>query len=493
MNRDAPPGALPMRPSARLRVSRIHRWLGLLATVPILAWIASSFVLHGVGLALPEGLQGDYELTRSHSAGLPLSSADLIPPDSVLRSLRAEGIDRIYWLRLEPIGGVPAYVVKPGPFDLESVYDARSGERLDPLPDSILLRVADDELAGSHAVSLQPHQEFNRYYQVDEVAAVEVSVAGDQESTLVLSRASGRVLRRTDPMAAWFERVYRGVHVWQWGSSVRVFTAILFTLVGLTLTLIVLGGALWWDRRDRRRRWNSNVRPARRIHGRLAPLAALVLGTQMLVGGYLWFNLGLIEPRFRGQGSFQTDWTGGIQTTEVLPSAEVLAGRRGTAGAPADAAPPVQRFEWRAIEGRRFALVYSARDSLPVVLDVATGSPLTRLTPELAAAAAGAVVRGAELRDRVESEEYWMDWNARIPTFRFRASDPDDSDVHVSQHTGEVIQRRPAIWRAFGPFLVYHTFGFTGNAVFDTILLTALQLVALAMVVSGWRLANRKR
>ena len=102
-------------------------------------------------------------------------------------------------------------------------------------------------------------------------------------------------------------------------------------------------------------------------------------------------------------------------------------------------------------------------------------------------------MRGAELRDRVESEEYWMDWNARIPTFRFRASDPDDSDVHVSQHTGEVIQRRPAIWRAFGPFLVYHTFGFTGNAVFDTILLTALQLVALAMVVSGWRLANRKR
>ena len=93
----------------------------------------------------------------------------------------------------------------------------------------------------------------------------------------------------------------------------------------------------------------------------------------------------------------------------------------------------------------------------------------------------------------VESTEYWMDFNARVPTYRFRFSDPDDTDVHISQTTGEVVQRRPAIWRAFGPFLAYHTFGFTGNAWFDTVLLTALQLSILVMVFSGWRLALRER
>ena len=82
-----------------------------------------------------------------------------------------------------------------------------------------------------------------------------------------------------------------------------------------------------------------------------------------------------------------------------------------------------------------------------------------------------------------------MDFNARVPTYLFRFDDPDRSDVHVSQATGEVVQRRPAIWRAFGPFLVYHTFGFTGNAVLDTVLLTLMQAAILAMVLTGWRMA----
>jgi len=56
-----------------------------------------------------------------------------------------------------------------------------------------------------------------------------------------------------------------------------------------------------------------------------------------------------------------------------------------------------------------------------------------------------------------------------------------------------VIQRRPATWRAFGPFLAYHTFGFTGNAWLDSVLLAVLQITVLAMVVTGWRLATGRR
>jgi hypothetical protein len=107
----------------------------------------------------------------------------------------------------------------------------------------------------------------------------------------------------------------------------------------------------------------------------------------------------------------------------------------------------------------------------------------------MARLAAESVVNGLAADAPVESNEYWMDFNARVPTYRFRFRDPDDTDVHVSQISGEVVQRRPAIWRAFGPFLAYHTFGFTGNPWFDTVLLTCLQLTILVMVFSGWRLA----
>jgi len=477
-----------MQPATRLRLSRTHRAVGLLATVPIIGWIVSSFVLHGVALTLPNGLQGVYELEPLHAAPLALEDDALVAPDAVLSTLAADAVERIYWLRLDVLGGRPAYVVKPGPFDLERVYDARTGHRLDPLPDDMLRAIANEQLVGAEVAEMHPGDEFNRYYTVDRVPAVAVTMEGSQPSELVFNRGSGRILRRTDPMAEWFHKAYRSVHVWQWGDSLRVFTAILYGLVGSALLLVALGYTLWWTRRDTRRRWTEAVRPARRIHARFAPVAGFLLATQMLVGAYLWFNLGLIEPRFRGQGSFATEWRGGIATTESLarPStiAAVLA-ERSTA--------PVQRYEWRAVADQRFWLAYHSRNEIGTLLDGRSGEVLDRLTPELAAQAGAEVVEGVAAGPPAEATEYWMDFNARVPTYRFRFTDPDDTDVHVSQITGEVVQRRPAVWRAFGPFLLYHTFGFTGNPWLDTILLTALQLTILVMVVTGWRMALRRR
>jgi hypothetical protein len=218
-------------------------------------------------------------------------------------------------------------------------------------------------------------------------------------------------------------------------------------------------------------------------------LAGAFLATQMLVGAYLWFNLGLIEPRFRGQGSFEVDWSGGIAVTErpVPPQAIAAALPAGIVASER----PIQRYEWRAIGDRRFWLAYPTRDADGLLVDAESGVELERLTPDLARVAAESVVAGKVIGAPAESTEYWMDFNARIPTYRFRFADEDETDVHVSQISGEVVQRRPAIWRAFGPFLAYHTFGFSGNPWLDTILLTALQLTILTMVVSGWRMALR--
>ncbi len=478
-------------PSAQsqLRLSRTHRRLGLLATLPLVGWVLSSFVLHGVGLTLPNGLQGVYELNGDPAASVPLEDDALLRPTHILDRLREDGIERLYWLRLEALGGYPVYVAKPGPSSLERTYDARTGERLDPLNDEMLRRIGDQELKGTHVASVRGAPEFNRYYAVAEVPSAVLKMEGDQPSEVVLSRASGRTLRRTDPLAAAFDKAYKSVHVWQWGSSRRAFTALLFGLVGLTLAQVTLGYVLWNRRREARRRWTEHVRPARRWHARLAPIAGIILSTQMLVGAYLWYNLGLIEPRFRGQGSFATEWTGGIGVAEELASPGQIANHLRTQSASIGDGP-MQRYEWRAIGEKRFWIAYPARDRNGTLVDAETGEILPRLTPELAREAGETAVLGAAVGVGEESTEYWMDFNARVPTYRFRFSDPDDSDVHISQVTGEVVQRRPAIWRRFGPFLTYHTFGFTGNPWTDTALLTALQVVVLGMVVSGLRLAR---
>ena len=241
-----------MNPSLRLRVSRTHRVLGLVALVPLIGWIASSFVLHGVGLTLPNGLQGVYELEPYHADDVALEGEDILPPSRILDALAADGLERIYWLRLEPLGGEPAYIAKPGPFELERVYDARSGDRLDPLSDEMLRRVGNGELTGSAVASIDDGSEFNRYYTMDEVPAVALEMEGDQPSEVVITRASGRTLRRTDPLASAFNKAYRSVHVWQWGDSLRLFTAVLYGLVGLTLVLVTFGYTLWFDRREAR-------------------------------------------------------------------------------------------------------------------------------------------------------------------------------------------------------------------------------------------------
>jgi hypothetical protein len=462
----------------------------MVATIPLLGWILSSFVLHGVGLALPNGLQGVYELEPHHPDDVRLEELDLVAPREVFRALAGDGLDRVYWLRLEQLGGVPAYVVKPGPFDPERVYDARTGARLDPLPDSLLLAVANGELKGTRVVAAEESDEFNRYYTVERVPALAMTLEGDQPSEVVFSKGSGRVLRRTDPLAAWFHAAYRSVHVWQWGDSVRLFSTLLYGLAALALILVGLGSVLWWSRREARTRWTTSVHRGRRIHARLAPVAGVLLATQMLVGAYLWFNLGLIEPRFRGQGSFQTEWSGGIRLDES--PAEVATIAAALPDAVLEAPRPIQRYEWRAVGEERFWLAYPRRDRNGVLIEAGSRKTLDRLPAPLAARAGAGVVLGSAVGDVVESTEYWMDFNARVPTWLFRFDDPDATDVHVSQVTGEIVQRRPAIWRAFGPFLAYHTFAFTGNAWFDTVLLTALQLLVLAMIVSGWTMVLRR-
>lgn len=474
---------------SRLNLARTHKRLGLLATIPLVGWVLSSFVLHGVGLTLPNGLQGVYELNAVGSSTVSLEDSQLQQPADILERLRADSVGRIYWLRLETLGGQPVYVVKPGPFSLERTYDARSGARLDPLSDELLRRIGDQELRDTRVRELHPTAQFNRYYAVPQVEAVSLKMEGAQPSELILSRASGRTLRRTDPLAAAFEKAYKSVHVWQWGPSIRWFTALLYGLVGLTLVLVLLGYVLWVDRRERRKRWTRHVRLARRVHAGLAPLAGIILATQMLVGAYLWYNLGVIEPRFRGQGSFATEWTGGISTNAQLASPATIA--RTLALHQPVTTERVHRYEWRAVGERRFWLAYGGRDRDGTLLEAATGEVLPRLSADLARAAGEMVGLGNATGLAEESSEYWMDFNARVPTYRFRFSDRDRTDVHVSQITGEVVQRRPEIWRRFGPFLTYHTFGFTGNTWIDTALLTALQLAVLGMVVSGWRLALR--
>lgn len=467
-----------------------HRWLGWLMTVPLAGWIVSSAVMMLVTMNAPNGLAGVYTLNPYNSVDIRLDSAD-IEPSVLLARLESEyGLERIYWLRLQSRGSQLWYVVKPTPTALAMTFDARSGARLDPLPDSLLAMVAAEALLGSPVVRVDSATEYNRYYEINRVPAVWAEVSGAQPSRLVLSRDEGRTLRRLNVETQRFEWWYRTFHVNQLTANIGLWTTLLYACALGVLTLTAFGYLLFWWRRPRPLTDDHGVvrgakgARARSLHRKLGVVAGGILSIQLLVGSYLWLSLGPLEDPFRGKTSFNANWAAGLSTQQTLESpSAVLQSVSPTLG---DLERPVQAIEWRAVQDRPVWSIATRLDEAPRIFSV-DGTPMDSLTPESAGAIARQEMVGTPSFTYIASSpQLYMDLNKPIPTYLFRFDDPGQTDVYVAQATGQVIQRRPRFWRMFGPFLDVHMFTVTGNKTWDMVLLSSFQLIVLGMIVTGW-------
>lgn len=488
-----------MTPSRRAKanVASWHRWLGLILTFPLLGWIVSAAVMMLVTMNAPNGLAGSYRLNPYNSLDIRLDEAR-VTPTALLKRLAAEhGIDRVYWLRLQSRGRHLWYVVKPTPFSLALVFDARTGARLDPLPDELLATVANEALAGSQSVRLENAPEYNRYYTADRVPAVRATVAGEQPATLILSRDEGRTLRRLNGDSERFGWWYRTFHVNQFSDHMLLWTTLLYACGVGVVVLTVLGYQLfWWRRRPivlpSPQKPAGRTLPARRLsarnlHRKLGLAVGGVLSVELVVGMYLWLSLGPLEDPFRGKASFSTNWRGGFPTDQVIAEPSTVLGRipQSLHGD----GRPIQAIEWRRLGDRDAWLVTPRLDREPHVFDGATGAPIEALSPAIAGAIAQHEVIGNPSYFYVgPGEQLWMDLNRPLAVYRFRFDDPGSTDVYVSQNTGQIIQRRPYFWRLFGPFLAVHMFSFTGKPVIDMTVLALFQLAVLLLIATGWRM-----
>lgn len=480
-----------MEPRNKGRVATWHRWLGLGLTVPLVGWVISAAMMMLVTMNAPNGLAGVYRLNPYNSSDIRLDAAS-VDPNAILRTLAADhGIKRIYWLRLQSRGQHLWYVVKPTPYALAMVFDARTGKRLDPLTDDLLAVVAGEALGGSRFVELEPATEYNRYYEVDRLPVVRATVAGDQAARLIISRDEGRTLRRLNAESESFEWWYRTFHVSQFSDNKLLWTTLLYICAAGVITLTVLGYLLFWRRRPRKgsasRETHRRVRQTgpRNLHRKLGAVAGGILSVQLLVGGYLWLSLGPLEDPFRGKASFSTDWDAGFSTGRSLASPGAVV-RQVSAALPTSP-KPLQAIEWRVLGDQDAWLVTTRMDEAPRVF-AATGAPMDTLAPAVVGEIARNEVIGKPSFVYVgKSPQMWMDLNRPVPTYQFRFNDPGKTDVYVNQTTGQVVQRRPWFWRMFGPFLAVHMFEFTGNKVVDVGLLASFQLAVLAMIATGWR------
>jgi uncharacterized iron-regulated membrane protein len=474
----------------KARVASWHKWMGLILTVPLLGWIISAIAMMLITMEIPNGLQGVYRLQPYNSVDIRLDEA-VITPTALLTRLSSEhGLERVHWMRLESRGPHLWYVVRPTPFSLAMTFDARTGQRLDPLSDELLALTANEALVGTRFAKLEPVPEFNRDYEIDRVPAVEATMVGEQPSKLFLSRDEGRTLRREDAEASAFHFWYKKFHVTQFTDDVIPWTAILYTFALGVVGLAILGYFMFWWRRKRPvgvAPSRAGVFAARNLHRKVGIVVGGVLIIQLIAGIYIWLSLGPLNDPFRGKQSFTTEWSAGIPTRHQLANpSEVLSKVSGTLPA---GPRPIQAIEWRRLGDKDAWFITPRQDERPIVFDAETGQRIDALHPDVA----GEIARqetvghpGFAYLGPMHFES--MDLNRRLPAYRFRFDDENKTDVYVLQNTGEIVMRRPAFWRLFGPFLAVHMLALTRNKVVDMTLFALFQLGFLVMIATGWRL-----
>jgi hypothetical protein len=149
----------------------------------------------------------------------------------------------------------------------------------------------------------------------------------------------------------------------------------------------------------------------------------------------------------------------------------------------------MQAIEWRRLGERDVWLLSPRKDQRPLVFDAASGARIEPLTPETAGAIARQETTGHPAYDYLGPLHFQsMDLNRHLPAYRFRFKDAAQTDAYVLQDTGDVIMRRPAFWRRFGPFFATHQLALTRDKTIDLSLLALFQISFLALIVTGWRL-----
>jgi hypothetical protein len=474
----------------KARVASWHKWMGLILTVPLLGWIISAIAMMLITMEIPNGLQGVYRLQPYNSVDISLDQA-VITPTALLKRLADEhGVERVHWVRLESRGPHLWYVVRPTPFSLAMTFDARTGQRLDPLSDEHLALTANEALVGTRFASLEPTPEFNRDYEIDRVPAVEAKMVGQQPSILMLSRDEGRTLRRIDAEAGKFHFWYKKFHVTQFTDDVIPWTTLLYTFALGVVALAILGYSLFWWRRKR----PITAVPsraagfgARNLHRKVGIVVGGVLIIQLIAGIYIWLSLGPLNDPFRGKQSFTRDWSAGIPTDMQLANPAQVLSRISTTLPVGER--PVQAIEWRRLGDQDAWFVTVRQDERPIVFDAATGTRIDALHPDVAGEIARQEMVGHPTFKYLGPLHFEsMDLNRRLPAYRFRFDDEDVTDVYVLQNTGEIVMRRPAFWRLFGPFLAVHMLAVTRNKTVDMTLFFLFQLGFLVMIATGWRL-----
>lgn len=221
----------------RALVQRIHLWAGLILGVQVLLWMASGLVMSMFPIDLVHGE------TSAYSAPLqPLETETYASPGGIIA--QADGATSV---ELKRFLGRPVYVTR-GPGGSAAIFDASSGEKLTPLSEGYVRRIAKQDYVGEGEIARAALVSFPPHEYRGETPVWRVDIDDKLHTRLYISPDSGEVRARRNEIWRLYDFFWM-LHIMDYKDRenfnnplviTAAATGLVFALSGLVIVILRL-------------------------------------------------------------------------------------------------------------------------------------------------------------------------------------------------------------------------------------------------------------
>ena len=222
----------------------VHKWMGLLIGLQVLLWIAGGVVMSWYDL---ERVRGEHNISKVEIAPLPTDDI-LVPVSQILAAagqpaasvtLRRLGYGLVYDLeepRAEP-------GTEPGEEPSHVLFDAKTGQRLSPLPAETALAVALADFAGTADPDAPQLLEVHNLEYRGPLPVWRVVLNDEEDTRLYVSPETGLIISRRNSVWRLYDFFWM-LHIMDYenrtdfNNPLLIFfsiTALLFAVAGIVL------------------------------------------------------------------------------------------------------------------------------------------------------------------------------------------------------------------------------------------------------------------
>lgn len=215
---------------------KIHRWLGLIAGIQLLAWTVSGLYFTVIPI---EEIRGGHLLTGEASS-LSMRETRLLSPSDLLENYPELALVEISDISLTTVLGEPIYLID----DIR--IHAATGERLSPVNEDQARSIANQRTELPIIdVELIEQVSIDSEYRGGELPAWRISLAGSESAALYVGTHTGRVRAvRTDAWR-WFDFLW-SLHIMDYEAREDFNHLLIQAMAILGLVTVISGLCLFF-------------------------------------------------------------------------------------------------------------------------------------------------------------------------------------------------------------------------------------------------------